>query len=114
METSFPSAGFAKLAPGKYELTVYAITGNNVASPQKKLLIIVQAPWWLTWWAYCIYILAAITAFYIIYRIAKRENKLKRDLAIAEKEKELNQRKLEFFTNISHELRTPMTQYTVH
>ncbi|MFT4094177.1 MAG: two-component regulator propeller domain-containing protein [Niabella sp.] len=109
VETDFPSVSFANLPPGIYELSVYAMTGNQGTETLRKMTIQILPPWWATGWAYTLYLLLAIYIVYMAVYIIRRENRLKRNLLLAAKEKELHQGKLEFFTNISHELRTPMT-----
>ncbi|MFB9841667.1 hybrid sensor histidine kinase/response regulator transcription factor [Mucilaginibacter ginsenosidivorans] len=77
------------------------------------LKIKVLPPWYKTWWAFLSYslIAAALIYYYLLYR--GRQARLKYEVKIAqmsaEKEKELNERKLSFFTNVSHEFRTPLT-----
>ncbi len=109
IETDFPSVSFAKLPKGVYELSVYAVADNGTASAIKKISIEMLPPWWQSGWAYALYLILITLAVYFSWNIIQRENRLKRSLLLAAKEKELHKRKLEFFTNISHELRTPMT-----
>ena len=107
-------ATYTNLNPGTYTFQVKASNNdgiwNNVG---KRIVIKINPPWYLTWWAWLIYISAfAATAYtYITYR--RKQEALKYEIKIAhiesEKEKELNERKLSFFTNISHEFRTPLT-----
>ena len=109
IETNFPSVSFANLPVGKYTLYVYAIAGDGVVSSLKQMQIRLLPPWWRSWWAYLLYTMLGIAAGLLAWTIIRRESQLKQNLLIAAKEKELNLGKLEFFTNISHELRTPMT-----
>lgn len=108
------SATYRYLSPGTYVFRVKAsnqdgVWFNNYATLQIRVL----PPWYKTWWAYLCYVLAAglLINYYRLYRI--NQSQLKYEIKIAqlsaEKDKELNERKLSFFTNISHEFRTPLT-----
>ena len=107
-------ATFTNLVPGTYTLEIEAVNSDGVvcAAP-RTLKIIVEAPWWSTWWARLIYVLAAsgavIAIVYMLHRrsITRLHRRQKEELA--KKTEELNQLKFKFFTNISHDLRTPLT-----
>jgi len=92
---------FTKLAAGNYTLQVEALA-HAFQSQQKNLHITILPPVWATLWAYLIYIaLAGSVLTYIIYLYHKiQENK---------KAKAIFDAKIEFFTNITHEIRTPLT-----
>ena len=107
-------ATYTNLNPGKYTFQVKASNNDGVWNQEgKSIMIIIKAPWYLTWWALILYVIAfgAGTYLYISYR--RKQQELKYEIKIAhiesENEKELNERKLSFFTNISHEFRTPLT-----
>lgn len=105
---------FTNLAPGQY---TFRVKGSNCDGLWNEtgtsLRIIVTPPWWRTWWAYILYFLftAAIIGAYIRFSINRAL--LKRELVLkqkhAEKLEELDQMKSNFFANISHEFRTPLT-----
>jgi len=107
-------ATYRYLEPGDYTFKVKAsnqdgVWFENYATIQIKIM----PPWYKTWWAYLIYM--AVTGLVIYYYLLYKANqtKLKYEIKVAqlsaEKDKELNERKLSFFTNISHEFRTPLT-----
>ena len=105
---------YNKLAPGTYVLKVKATNNDGVWNPQGRALTIhVLPPWWKTTWAYGSYALLLTALLYLFYayslKIAKLKHKLSYEALIREKEQELYQRKLQFFTNISHEIKTPLT-----
>ncbi|RWY53811.1 hybrid sensor histidine kinase/response regulator transcription factor [Mucilaginibacter gilvus] len=108
------TAYYSRLNEGKYILRVKATnSAGEWNGRQLTLQITVLPPWFRTWWAYLLYIsaLSAVIYWFWLYRI--RQTKLKYEVEIAnlkvEREKELNEKKLSFFTNISHEFRTPLT-----
>jgi len=103
-----PSASFSNLKAGTYRFKVKASL-NNVYSKERMLTIQVLPSWWLSWWAYLLYALLVFLSFTIYRYILTNRNKLKNELILAAKDKSLNEEKLEFFTHISHELKTPLS-----
>ncbi len=109
---------YNNLESGTYTLYVKGTNGNgNWSKVKKAFTIVITPPWWLSKWAYLVYtVLLAGIAFYFI-RVVK--NKIKRRNAYRLKEmeqtkqEELNRSKLQFFTNITHELLTPLTIISV-
>lgn len=83
---------------------------NNVPTTLK--IVVKPAPW-KSLWAYAIYVLLIGLALYGLIWIMKSKAKLKHELEMeqieAERSKEINAAKLQFFTNVSHEFRTPLT-----
>src|SRR5690606_29357023 len=78
-----------------------------------KLTIKILPPLWKTWWAYLIYALLVATGLYTVIRFTKIRSRLEHQLALEhlenERQREINEIKLNFFTSISHEFRTPLT-----
>ncbi|WP_294962187.1 two-component regulator propeller domain-containing protein [uncultured Flavobacterium sp.] len=108
------TATYTNLAPGNYTFKVKSASADGTWSGnQLELKIKVLPPWWKTIWAYLIY--SSILIFLILYLNKIYQNRFKAKQAIIlEKEKniqleKLNNKKLQFFTNISHEFRTPLT-----
>lgn len=104
---------FASLPAGNYKLEVQATRDNQNWSAPNFINIIVKKSPWLSYWAVAIYTLIIFLAFYYYIKFKKNQLILKADLEITKIEKEkdyaLNEAKLNFFTNISHEFRTPLT-----
>lgn len=97
------SATYTNLPAGKYTFRVKASNNDGVWNEQgTSLIITILPPPWRTWWAYCIYMGLLIFIF-----IKYRNFTIKR--IHDEKERELDQMKLNLFMNISHEFRTPLT-----
>jgi len=106
---------FRGLRPGDYTFVLRAkLTGQDwSAAQQTQLQIIISPPFWKTWWAYLLYILAAILWVAWLFSSYKRKLALRTTLELERREslqkQELNEERLRFFTNITHELRTPLT-----
>ncbi|WP_321332565.1 two-component regulator propeller domain-containing protein [uncultured Bacteroides sp.] len=107
-------AYYNNLKSGTYTFFLRATNENGVWSSQiRKMTVVVLPPFWATWWAYTLYFLALAAIVYYLYRVAKNRMILKNRLHLKEMEQskaeELNHAKLQFFTNITHELLTPLT-----
>ncbi|MES2893262.1 MAG: two-component regulator propeller domain-containing protein [Bacteroidota bacterium] len=93
---------FTNLAPGKYVFRLKAAINGVWGQQEKQLIIRILPPFWATWWAYLLYIiLAAVLGWYLLrtYHIIVQDKK----------EKEIYEAKIDFFTNVAHEIRTPLT-----
>lgn len=105
---------YNNLTKGKYLFEVKATDENGVWLDKTCQLnvIVLPAPY-ETWWAYLLYVLVVALILMIVYRTVVNRIRLRRDLLISrisqEKMEELTQLKLSYFTNISHELLTPLT-----
>jgi len=77
------------------------------------LNIVIESAPWKTWWAYTIYFIFIFGLIYwislVIQSKARLKDKLELEYLSNRKNEELNKAKLQFFTNISHEFRTPLT-----
>ncbi len=105
---------YTKLPPGTYTLRVQASRDTEEwAGDVSKLIVTVTPPYWETSWAYFIYTVAVLgTVVYILVtyrRRVKRRAGRQLEKMQSEKHKEILQAKIGFFTNITHEIRTPLT-----
>ncbi|MFN3873176.1 MAG: two-component regulator propeller domain-containing protein [Ignavibacterium sp.] len=108
------SATFTNLPPGNYRFMVKASNNDGVWNEAGiALRLIIDPPWWNTWWSYIIYGLMFLTALYLIRRYEMNRMKLKNQLKLEkitiDSLRNLDQLKSQFFANISHEFRTPLT-----
>jgi signal transduction histidine kinase/ligand-binding sensor domain-containing protein/AraC-like DNA-binding protein len=113
------SANFANLDPGKYTFMVKAVNNDGFSSEsQVSIEIVILSPWWKTWWAFIIYAFVVGSLLLIFMRINYLKVRAKHQLFAKTKEKEqleeLNSMKLRFFTDISHEFKTPLTLILGH
>jgi signal transduction histidine kinase/ligand-binding sensor domain-containing protein/DNA-binding response OmpR family regulator len=107
-------ATYTNLPPGKYVFRVKGSNSNGVWNSQGTCLtIIIRPPFWHTPLANYLYILFALgMLFYIMFLTGRREEKKHRkqmQQLQSEKEKELYDAKINFFTLVAHEIRTPVS-----
>ena len=105
---------FTELSPGSYTFLVKEASDkkeNNI--PLTSLHIIIHPPWWLSITAKLLYLLAlCLIAYFLIreyHRRIKEKNNRKLEQLEVQKNKELYEAKMDFFTNITHEIKTPLT-----
>lgn len=116
-----PTAAYSNLEYSDYKFVVEATNADGIWSPdQARIDIIVTPPWWKSLVAKIIYIALFISGILWLYIYQARWYKLKRELVVRainenkreemhKHQEELYQQQLQFFTNISHEFRTPLT-----
>lgn len=107
---NMPAISFTDLDYGHYTLEVRALDHNGNPQQQIETLhITIRPPFYLSVWAWIIYLLLiAAAGWYGITEMSRRRQEQLERLNL-KKEKELEEAKLEFFTNLGHELRTPLT-----
>lgn len=114
IQTNRQFAGYNKLKKGNHVFQVKATDENRLWSDEIATFLIYKEPaFYETWWAYVFYVLIILSAAYWAFRIIHNRIKLRQRLQIVqiekEKSEELTQTKLRYFTNISHDLLTPLT-----
>lgn len=99
---------FSNLSAGKHTLEVRAKKWNTYGDI-RTLEIIVRHPWYSSWWAWILYIIAFAVIAYIIVRDIRSRKREYEDRMRLQRQEEISEAKIQFFMNISHEIRTPMT-----
>ena len=102
VESNIPAATYTNLASGTYTLWVKGANNDGIWSAPVSMKIKILPPFWKSWWAYLSYVsIFGIMLFFITRFFYLR--------GLLLKDEELHQIKLNFFTNISHEIRTHLT-----
>lgn len=108
------SAYYTNLAPGTYTFRVKSINKMNPSgSKETTLTIEILPPFWASPVAYFFYFILAVTLIYYFARSyhnrVVKKNERKAELMNHQREKDLYKAKIEFFTNVAHEIKTPLT-----
>ncbi|WP_456460499.1 response regulator [Reichenbachiella sp.] len=108
------SATYRALKSGDYTFQARVVDQKGlrkgaVSTIQLKVL----PPWWFTWWAYAVYVVLGATIIILLYRYNNQQIKLRQTLfyekKLRQQEHDSMQEKIRFYTNFSHEMRTPIT-----
>ena len=107
------TATYTNLDPGDYTFKVRAANNDGIWNEKGVALhITILPPFWRTWLAYIVYALFVFSLFYMVMRYNISRERLRHDLELEhlklEKLSELDKIKSRFFTNVSHEIRTPI------
>ena len=108
------SVTYTNLNPGTYVFRVKASNNDGLWNEKgTEIKITILPPLWKTWWAYLIYFFMIAGLIYLFRSYVLHQYQLKAridsDRMKAEKTHEIDQMKLDFFGNVSHEFRTPLT-----
>lgn len=107
-------ASYSNLPPGNYTFCVNASNNDGIWSDKVKTVgVKILPPPWKAWWAYLIYAVVFCGVVLVLLRIYRIRKNLREQIHIERLSKEnieeLNRIKIQFFTNISHEFKTPLT-----
>jgi signal transduction histidine kinase len=93
---------YTNVSPGKYTFRVEAGINSQWTGKETVLKIVIRPPWWRSLFAYIIYFLSAALLLFFLIRFLMERAREKR-------EHELYTAKIDFFTAVAHEIRTPLT-----
>lgn len=104
---------YTNVPPGKYYFYVRASDNDGRWSKHVSCLrIMIDPPWWKTGWALCLWGMMILGVVFLVFWFYRHELSIKHMVSLKELEKNtaktINEAKLNFFTNITHELRTPV------
>ena len=107
-------AYYSNLPSGKYEFKVKVVSiGMESAIARNSINVVVEPSVWMSWWAVLLYMAVLSGLMWLAVRVRMQIHAEKSDKIKAQQEKEqekrLNQMNMNFFANISHEFRTPLT-----
>jgi signal transduction histidine kinase/ligand-binding sensor domain-containing protein/DNA-binding response OmpR family regulator len=103
-------ASYTNVSPGSYTFIVKASNNDGIWNEKGyRIKVTITPPFWETWWFRLIAVATLLAASIYIYRI-RRKIQLQR--YEDDKKEEIHQMQLQFFTNISHEFRTPLSLIT--
>lgn len=108
------TATYTNLNPGTYKFLYKGTNGDGVwTTNTNELIIQVLAPWYLKWWSLLMFGVFMLFIIYQFFRYSVSQEKLKQKLNFEKLEKEriheMDEAKLRFFTNISHDFKTPLS-----
>ncbi|MBN2347809.1 MAG: response regulator [Bacteroidales bacterium] len=108
------TASFTNVPPGKYTLNVKASNEDGIYGDEiRQIFILIHPPYWNTVVAYLVYLLFFGIILGLVMRFFKNRAKVRREIEMGKIERkkadEINRYKLQFFTDIAHEFRTPLT-----
>ncbi|CAH8283564.1 signal transduction histidine kinase [Mariniflexile fucanivorans] len=108
------TATYTNLSPGTYNFIYKGANGDGVWTTNiENFTIKVLAPWYLRWWSISLWVFLVILITYGVFeylvKLEKLNQKLKFEQLDKERVQDMNQAKLRFFTNISHDFKTPLS-----
>ncbi|MFT4204453.1 MAG: two-component regulator propeller domain-containing protein [Chitinophagaceae bacterium] len=108
------NVSYSKLSPGTYTLEIKSTDAyNQWSTPTKLMTITVLPPWYVSRWAYLLYLAMIIGSVVAYIHYVKNKQRMQYEVQLykleSQKEHARYNEKIAFFTHISHELRTPLT-----
>ncbi|WP_455505420.1 hybrid sensor histidine kinase/response regulator transcription factor [Coprobacter sp.] len=108
-------AYFSGLSAGRYIFEVKAANNNGIWNNDSvtSIEVVKKASIWFTWYAFVVYFLILSLLFYWLWRNSSRFRRLLLQLSKEQEQRmriqRMTEKKVSFFTNISHELRAPLS-----
>ncbi|OOV17285.1 hybrid sensor histidine kinase/response regulator transcription factor [Flavobacterium sp. LM4] len=113
IKTSSSKTIYNMIPPGSYIFKARIISLNDARSPLQTMEVNISGPWYDTLLAKVLFLLLIIGSAYWVFKEILYRERLKNEIRLVrlntERQEELNREKLKFFTNISHDLKTPLT-----
>lgn len=108
------SVNYANLPYGDYRFELLASNNDGIWGPDIRYLPIrIIPPWWLSWYAKVVYVILVLSllcaGYFYLLRWLTMKKQLEIKLLKEQQSERIHQMQLQFFTNISHEFRTPLT-----
>ncbi len=119
------NAYFAHVPPGRYKLRVTIANGSHtITETEESLNIRVLPPWQNSWWAWILWTLIGLLLLFVLYTFIRHVQRVRKEAArriwqvrrereraeeAQQAEKELNKIQMNYFSNVAHEFRTPLT-----
>lgn len=103
--TTDVSAAYDHLKPGNYTFHVQACDNTGHWSEARTMRIAISEPWYNTWWMWVVYAMAALCVAFVIVRMLLGNLRLRNSIRV---EKRVMEFRIDFFTHIAHEFRTPI------
>ena len=98
-------ADYRDLAPGDYVFHLRSLNDDGEWQEEISYAVTILHPWYLRWWAWIIYLLLAALIGWYLYRNWKEKFDLHQQMKL---ERQLTEFRVQLFTNITHEFRTPL------
>lgn len=102
--TSVNYAEYTNVSPGEYIFKVRTMVDNKWIEG-KPFTIKINQPLYNTWWAWLLYLIITAVGGWYLYKLLKKNFKLQHEISL---NKELSEFRLNFFTHVTHEFRTPL------
>lgn len=105
---------YTQVPPGNYVFKVSATVDNNEQTTvTREFTITVTPPFYASWWAIALYLVLLLLAVYFLIQFFRKRTAARNRRKIAflesQKEREIYQAKIDFFTHITHEIKTPLS-----
>jgi signal transduction histidine kinase/ligand-binding sensor domain-containing protein/DNA-binding response OmpR family regulator len=108
--TGESEASYTIQREGAYTFLLKGANSDGVWNPEvRQLNVMVMPPPWRSWWAYLIYLALGLLMVYTLVHFLRLRHKIQLQEIEKKQQDALMEMKLRFFTNITHEFRTPLT-----